>query len=260
MNNTVDLNRFGMLFKKHTVEHFRFYAMSLVVLGGVMMLVFSFDAAARGNYELSRGDQMGFFFLFLLLGGSIFASTVFSDLGEKRRAIQSLMLPASAIEKYLVGWIYTVVIYPLLCISCFYVIDCFFVFVVNGKSDAELVNVFSTNNDSHVLFGIYGLLNSLSLFGAVFFEKLHFVKTAFLFFVALAVTIFINKALLQMLIPEETRAMLPFAQVGLGKRGMAYAEILLPFGVQEIYVSVVLISTMLLFWLAAYFRLREKQI
>ena len=48
MNNTFNIGRFGRLLAKHTIEHYKSYLMSVLVLLGVMLLggVFLHDQCA----------------------------------------------------------------------------------------------------------------------------------------------------------------------------------------------------------------------
>src|SRR5665213_2760957 len=110
MNNTFNLTRFGRLFVKHTVEHYKSYLMSLAVLMGVMLLGDGFITYLIPGDFMDAGMQSALFMSVLLLAGTIFASTIFADLGDNKKAMASLTLPASHFEKYLVAWLYSVII------------------------------------------------------------------------------------------------------------------------------------------------------
>ena len=94
MKKTFSMNRFGRLFKKHTNEHYRNYLMSLAVLVGVMILGGSF-LVYMVDVQLDKNLQTFLFFTILLLAGTIFTSSVFADLGDRRKAIVWLTLSAS---------------------------------------------------------------------------------------------------------------------------------------------------------------------
>ncbi len=106
MNKTFSIHRFTRLFKKHTKEHFRNYLMSVAVLVGVMMLGGSF-LVYMADVQLDKSLQTFFFFSIMLLAGTIFTSNAFADLGERKKAITWLVLPASHFEKYMVAWVYS---------------------------------------------------------------------------------------------------------------------------------------------------------
>src|ERR1700743_2754531 len=100
MNNTFDLNRFLLLFKKHTLEHAKIYLLSFIVLMGLVFLVLGFDSYTNGGLLDKKAQQISFIFI-MLIGGSIFTSMSFIELGDKKKAIPFLTLPASHFEKYL---------------------------------------------------------------------------------------------------------------------------------------------------------------
>ncbi len=119
MKKTFSLNRFGRLFKKHTKEHYRNYLMSIAVLVGVMILGGSF-LVYMADVQLDKNIQTFLFFTIMLLAGTIFTSSVFADLGEKKKAIAWLTLPASHFEKYLVAWIYSFLLFIIVYTLIFY--------------------------------------------------------------------------------------------------------------------------------------------
>ena len=73
MKKTFSINRFGRLFKKHSIEHYRNYLMSIAVLVGVMILGGSF-LVYMADIPLDKNIQTFLFFTILLLAGTIFTS------------------------------------------------------------------------------------------------------------------------------------------------------------------------------------------
>src|ERR1700753_3363335 len=100
MNNIFSISRFWRLFIKHSAEHYRTYLMSISVLGGVMLLGGAFIIYMIPG-PLDAGFQSVLFVSLMLISGTIFTSTIFSDAGDKRKAIPILTLPASQFEKVL---------------------------------------------------------------------------------------------------------------------------------------------------------------
>ncbi len=121
MNNIFNIKRFSRLFIKHTVEHYKSYMMSLLVLLGVMLLGGCFLVYLI-NAPLELGLQTALFTGILLLAGTIFTSTIFSELGDKNKAMAWLTLPASHFEKYLVAWLFSYLIFIITYTSCFYLV------------------------------------------------------------------------------------------------------------------------------------------
>lgn len=122
MNNIFSFNRFTLLFKKHSIEHAKTYLLSIAVLAGLMSLVLGFTVYSSHGLLPIEIQNISFYY-FILGAGSIFTSLTFTDLGDKKRAPSALTLPASHFEKYLVSWLYSFVIFQLVLIGLFYLIN-----------------------------------------------------------------------------------------------------------------------------------------
>jgi hypothetical protein len=256
MNKTFNINRFWRLFIKHTAEHYRTYLMSIAVLAGVMLLGGGFII-----YMVPRPMDAGFqsivFVFLMLISGTIFTSTVFSDAGDKRKAIPMLTLPASQFEKFLVGWIYSYPVFIVVYTSIFYVV---LLGLINMKHwphyHTEVLNVFQGR--IYIIVAVFSMLHAITLFGAILFEKLHFIKTAFCFFISYAVLILANTLFLKALIGRDIMAAIPFGLLNFAERDKYYSvDIDYRF---TNWVLLLIMGLALLFWVAAYFRLKEKQV
>jgi len=256
MNNTFNLTRFGRLFVKHTVEHYKSYLMSLAVLICVMILGGSF-LIYMIEAPIDRGFQSAIFGMILLLAGTIFTSTIFAGYGDRKKAISLLTLPASHFEKYLVAWLYSFLIFAIVYSAGFYLIA---LLAINVKHfpghPSEIINILHWPVCG--MFVLYAFLHSVAFLGAIFFEKLHFIKTAFLFFISLTLLIIINKILLDSLIGQKMDTPVPFGNVRLRLSGQA-AEISLT-NLQDNWLILIISVLAVLFWAAAYYRLKEKQV
>ena len=171
-----------MLFRKHTLENYRMYLMSVGVLAGLLLLLMGFAAFVNDGYLLV-GFQEAFFVIVLLISGCIFTSLVFADLGDKKKAIPALTLPASHFEKYLVNWLYSFLIFQLLFIGLFYLIAAIvisFGHEVPGRENV-LLNLFDKDRMAYMAFVLYPIMHSIMFFGSIYFEKLHFIKSGFAF-------------------------------------------------------------------------------
>ena len=188
MNEVFSFRRFRRLFVKHTIEHYRTYLMSVAVLAGVLLLGGSFLFYMMSDPP-DPGFQTAMFGMLLLLAGTLFTSTVFSDFGDKNKAIPALTLPATTLEKFLVGWLYSYPIFLVVYTAAFYL-------AVLGLSSSKhwgagqhfyMLNLRQPGID--ILFLVYSVLHGVSLFGAISFRKQHFIKTGFAFFIALGAAI-----------------------------------------------------------------------
>lgn len=257
MNKIFNPVRFGKLFVKHTTEHYKSYLMALGVLIGVMVLGGSF-LVYMIDAPLNNSTQSVLFLMILLLAGTIYTSTVFADLGDKKKAIAYLTLPASHFEKYLVAWLYSFLIFLLIYTISFYIVALLLLNVkhIPGQADG-VINLLQKTHLEMAL--VYAFLHSIAFLGAVYFNKLHFIKTAFVFFVFLGLLILFNKIVLGGMIGRKVDAVPPFGELRFPDSGHM-VEITLPYTRQNPFLFYLIVALTPLIWIAAYYRLKEKQV
>ena len=257
MNNTFSINRFGLLLKKHYFENIRQYLMSPIVLIGVLIASFSYVIFVNDGGHPTVQNQFGVFLTFFILGGSIFTANIFSNFSEKRKAIAGLTLPASHFEKYLLGWLFTAILFPVVYTSLFYIVDIAVLRSFSGSHyTPRTINVFS--KEYRIVFLFYALFQSISLCGAIYFRKLHFIKTAFLFFLLVFGLLTLNTWMMGSLIPEKVRTTMFFDGVGFVQKGYHYYQIKPAH--PETYFNLCMALLTVAFWLSAYFKIKEKQV
>jgi hypothetical protein len=257
MNKTFNAKRFGRLFIKHSTEHYKSYGMSLFALVGVMLLGGSFLVYMTGA-RMDINNQWVLFTMILLLAGTIFTSTIFADLGDKKKAIPWLMLPASHFEKFLVAWIYSFVVFIITYTLSFYLVALFVLSIkpLDG-SPPEMFNI--SSNHALQIYMVYAFLHGVAICGAIYFEKLHFIKTAFIFFISLGILILMNKMLLGTMLGRNVEAASPFSNLRFAENGQVH-DIMLSSNQQGINSNYLVMVLAVIFWVAAYFRLKEKQV
>lgn len=258
MNNHFNFHRFGLLFRKHTAEHYKTYLLSLAVLQGGMFAVMGFI-----NYMASRPlgpNEQSIFIVLLLPGaGMMFSSTVFAQLGDKKRAIAYLTLPASQLEKYLVGWIYAFPVYLLLFVPAFYLMLSLLLHLdPRVVGEPEMINVLTSSPKLHTLVILYGLLSAVMLIGSAYFDKNHFTKTVFAGILALVLLYNLNKQLAQAMLGRELISVGPFGSVAFSEDDMRF-EVGIYEG-NEYLITALIVVLALLGWVAAYYKIREKQV
>ncbi|MGZ3874060.1 MAG: hypothetical protein ACXVJD_14155, partial [Mucilaginibacter sp.] len=237
-------------------ENYRTYLMSIGVLAGVMLLGGAFIVFVIPG-PLDAGFQSVLFVGLMLISGTIFTSTVFNDIGNKRKAIPVLTLPASQFEKFLVGWIYSYPAFIVIFTSIFYAV---LITLVGMKPwphhRTEILTVFQSR--MFIALVIYSLLHGVTLFGAVVFEKLHFVKTAFCFFIVYFILILLNTLFVKMLVGRDIMAAIPFGYLNFMEDNRYYSIDIAYQSASWVLVPIMILT--FLFWAAAYFRLKEKQV
>ena len=257
MSSQFNMARFGSLFMKHTIEHYRSYLMAISVLFGVLILGGSF-VIYMTDAPIDKGLQTAFFMMLMMLAGTIFTSTIFSDLGDRKKAVPWLTLPASHFEKYLVAWLYSFPIFLIAYTLIFYGIAFLAVHLSHSSTHPpELIDVF----DYRViqLYLLYAFLHGITICGAIYFDKLHFIKTAFIFFLTIGLFVLLNKVLLGQLIGKSVEATPPFSVIIFIDNSRQIA-IDLKDREQEIFAVTVMAVAAIILWAVAYFRVREKQL
>ena len=258
MNNVFSFKRFGRLLVKHTAEHFKSYLMALTVLIGVMVLGGSFIIFLIPD-SIDIGFQSALFMIILLLAGTIFTSTIFADIGDKKKAMAALTLPATHFEKYLVAWLYSFLVFLLVFTGSFYLIMAFLLSLKHTADghNQQIFNVFNNHFGSLILLA-FAVLHAVAFYGAIVFDKLHFIKTAFAFFIFIAFLIVINKIFQGALTGRDVIQNSPFGNLRF-MEGNKYIAVSLK-ETQGGYVLYIAMLMAILFWIAAYFRLKEKQV
>ena len=71
------------------------------------------------------------FFLSLFAVGTFYASQYFRDLGSRSKGINFLLVPASVFEKLLCSVLYTVVLFFVVFVAAFYLVDILMVAIAN---------------------------------------------------------------------------------------------------------------------------------
>ena len=107
------------------------------------------------------------------------------------------------------------------------------------------------------MYVLYALMHAVAFYGAIFYDKLHFIKTAFLFFISVGLLIAINKIILSVFIPKTVETTVPFGDLRIQSDQQTF-EINVS---QQDYWMIAIISVLaVIFWIAAYYRLKEKQV
>jgi len=257
MNNIFNINRFWRLFIKHTAEHYRAYLMSVAVLGGVMLLGGAFIIYMIPG-PLDAGFQSVLFVSLMLIAGSLFTSTIFADMGDKRKAVPTLTLPASQFEKFLVGWIYSFPIFLIFFTSIFYVVLLGLIGMKHWPHHrTEVLSVFQGR--VYIMIVVYSVLHAITLYGAILFDKLHIIKTAFSFFVSYAVLILLNTFFLRAIIGgRDIMAAVPYGFLNFQEHNRYYS---IDVTYQPTnWVLYIFMGLAILFWAIAYLKLKEKQV
>jgi hypothetical protein len=259
MNNIFSSQRFFKLLSKHTREQYKTYLISTAVLIGILSLMLGFTAYLSGG-ELGVRAQIAYFYIFLFLSGTIFTSMVFADLSDKKKSIPALTLPVSNFERFFVGWVYSYLIFQVVFVICYFIVDSIVIQVgnINPNVKNELFSVIDDKNKFLIAFLIFGLLHAVAFLGAIFFEKLHFIKTAFTIFILLGALQLINVPLISFFFKTNARMQPIFAGVSLQEKDNYY--FINPVDQSYAILITMFLAVSIVLWAAAFFKLKEKQV
>jgi hypothetical protein len=257
MNQYFNLTRFGRLLRKHTAEHFTSYAMSTAVLvGGVLVVLGILTYLTRRPLQ---HELQTILFIFGLLGaGSVFTASIFAEVSNPRAAASTLLLPASHLEKYLVAWLYSLPVFLVVYTTVFMGVNVAILRLANQGYPYEIYDFSRDAREWVSPLLSYALLHSITLWGAIYFRRLHVIKTAFLVFGSALVLILVNRQFMMALLPD-SRPIAPFGDVWVG-RGEQEGLLSLPDNQWQLVMVLLSLALAALLWAATYARLTEKQL
>lgn len=270
MNNTFNFNRFSLLIKRQWVENKKLFLMAsgiLLGLGSVFYLLLS-------NWKIGtidNGVQEGTFMVGIFIGGTLFTNYIFKDFADKNNSTSFLLTPASHFEKLLSGSFYSLIIFPLVFMALFFLMDYFFITMANtihqDLSVAKNLEIQEwEKNISHfnrlsqrpnVFFGsILGgwfITQAFMVLGTITFSRWAYIKTGFVGFAIMLVVGIISNYVFDGMISglaeqvESNNILYP--------KVMPTVEILRDI---TIFILKYIFTPLLL--LIAYFKLKEKQV
>ncbi|MDQ2719370.1 MAG: hypothetical protein M3Z26_06355 [Bacteroidota bacterium] len=263
MNNTFNIKRFGKLLKKTLLERpmntYGFTGLILAVtliLYAVLKTLSGFDMAQR--LTLFVGITGGSFFL---------ASFAFGFFSTNASGSSFLTLPASHFEKWLCAVLITGVLYPLIFLIFYRIIDTSFVAIYHNSLDTaspfykqqyEQVYKFDLNGiiarNIYIMFFIY---TGAMLLGALYFNKVAVIKVA-LVLCAVFIFAFGLNWLLAIGLFGSIEDAAPFNHVAISA-GKEIGSIELPSRVGKIFLYAIIVVFPAILWLLSFTRLREKE-
>lgn len=265
MNNTFDFNRFSLLVKRQWVENKKLFLMASFGIMGILVVINSLIMMWQTG-ALNESARFPFFLLALFFGGSIFANYVFKDLSDKNSSTSFLLVPASHVEKFLTGVFYAFIIFPIVFLTLFYVVDYGFVSIGNNIKDGLkssgmknmqlytfIMNSKKIQESLGEIIGFWLIIQAFILMGAAQFEGRSYVKTAFTGFALLFLIGFVVYLSDKLFLSDITKQ---FQNKGYSRELVKPTKDIIDgiLGVVSIYV---LPPTLLVI---AYFKLKEKQV
>ncbi len=293
MNQTFDARRWWLLVGKHWSENRKKYALSLVAIAGLLLILFLTMFNERRS--VTNEIQVTTYYSGLFIVGCLYASMLFADLASKTRGLNYLLVPASQLEKLLCALFYGVIVFFVCYTALFYLVDFIAVKVSNTFAysrwvehhsaqdvfeGSKVYNVFVTpNRDADELGFVFYLLlfffvlQAAFIYGSIFFAKFNFIKSIIaLLVIGLFISFVIAKLIAPILPPGSYRHGITSYEVYTvkstpsGDGVMIYSDavndklVSIPEWIGDVLLFLLKYALAPLFWLAAYYRLKEKEI
>ena len=263
MSNTFNAKRFGFLFRKTIIER-------PIQIVGVTVLLFllSFIAYAVLKKILGFAPAQNGTFLWGLAGGGFFlASFVFGYFSNNASGSSYLTLPASYFEKWLCSIAITGVLYPIIFLIFYHFMDAAFVAAYHNSLDPtsvyykqqyESVYTFDLNGIvAWKMYSMFLLLTGSMLTGALYFNKIPFIKTGITLCILFFVFIGLNWMIATILFRNVNDAF-PYDYVTLTV-GKEQGTLILPSNVENFFHYSLAFVIPAILWILPLRRLREKE-
>ncbi len=263
MNNTFNAMRFWLLLKKTLLERpmqtFGFTGLSLA-------LVLILYVIAKSIIGFSGAQNLSFIWG-LPLGSCLLASIVFGYFSSNASGASFLTLPASNFEKWLCAILIAGVLYPLIFLLFYRIMDSSFVSLYHHHLDPsapfykeryESVYIFNFNGIvAWKVYPTFFLLTGIMLVGTLYFNKTPFIKTAIIVCILIISFVGLNWLMAKMIFGNITDAgSLYYVTIPVGKEE---GSIELPDQISKIFSYGLWYIIPGILWLLSFARLREKE-
>ncbi len=271
-NNIFSAGRFSLYMRKHLVDNYRIYGMSIIVLTVLLLttLLLNLSDNFRVHPQISR--LLPLYFIGMFLTGLIFTSLSFRELSNKPQGIDYLLFPSSQLEKYLSTLLVTTVGFLLIYHFAFYLaylgLDAIIASQTGTHMQNDLDDAFKHDAMQYFYYGWF-IAQAIMLLGSIYFQKFSFIKTIFLFAVFLLALYFINTLFALGFFGHRLpkwNAHFPFIGINvmLGERPSEFDPqthqfLMLPSNIRDVFLffGKYLVTPMI--WTLAYMRLRDKE-
>lgn len=260
-NNTFSTKRFALLWKQHVFQNTDFILLATGAYVGVIFIILSIAQLGNGLRPHDHNSFQGFLIGFVSVFGVLYAGHAFPAFRTKESTITYIMVPASALEKFVFEFTnricITILLLPLLYWATFHLQG--YVFTIFANEEFQPIGphylvAIGVNEPDYAIL-IYTLITSgillalvLAFTGASMFNKQPLVKS--LFAVAVVAAFFTGYSYI---VIEE---------LGVGRYNPPENMVLLAMGEFEILrqVSIVLIMTIVVMLIVAFRKLKEREV
>lgn len=264
MSSTFSFSRLGKLITKQLFENARLYIFSVLALIGLLAIIFVFWIFSDG--PTYREEATYFIFLLgLFIAGSIFASMSFNMLGSKDKGIYWLSIPATHLEKLICTIFFSTILFTIVYCLCFYLVKTIGISLLqvflkkHGGTYIEITN-FEQGFGSVFKYFIYGYfaVQALYLLGSVYFSRYSFIVTTVAgAFIAFGFAFYLSQI-------DDILGPVGWDLISVRKEDDSIKDGYLLYSISPTAASICKYAFQFawvpLFWLATWYRLKEKEV
>jgi hypothetical protein len=257
-NNIFNWNRFRLLFRQHFIHNFQFLLLATGAYVGVIFIGLSLVQIGNSLQPHEYENFQGFLVVFVTVFGILYVGHSFPAFRSKESTISYLMIPASALEKFVFEFVsrigFTLLTLPLLFWLTFHLQGYFFTmfsdYVFKPIGVQYLVTIDDDVPNLVYLLVAGGILFCLSLAftGSAMFTKQPLVKS--LFAVAVVIMFFGGYSFIVI------------EHLGLGKYNPPESMLLVPLddynALTSVTIALFVATAVMLF--VAYRKLKEREV
>jgi len=278
-NQYFSMRRWLKIVALHWAGNRKRYLLALPAMLGLLAIWEGFLLIMNRYNPLDDGMQAVTYYTGLLVVGSLFASTAFSDLGSKSRGIAWLAIPASALEKLLCALLFAVLVFFVVYNVIYYAVDIPLVGLCNRLIEVQhrvwsggypiqpdaVFNVLKgmpgdrLDRQLHIYLFFYFMVQSAFLFGSVYFERYAFVKTIVAVLLCILFFAILDERVIGATIPQGWDHFL-FSEWKSNGDTLRARVVSIPLVASIALVGLLVFGTPLVLWTAAYFRIKEKEV
>lgn len=263
MSNTFNLKRFGLLFKKTLLEKpMQMFGFTGLIFLFILIVYYIFKTFV--NFQAAQNVS----FLWGMVGGDfILASFVFNYFSTSASGSSYLTLPVSNFEKWLSAVLIAGVLYPLIFMVFYRIMDAGFIAAYHNSLDPngpfykiryEAVYLLSFNDRlPRMIYPMFLVFSGMMLIGSLYFNKVALVKTALAVCILFLAIYGLNYLFARLLLSNIDDAF-PFQHVGI-LVGKEVGSVELPKNVHDPIWYFISWGLPVILWGVALIRLREKE-
>lgn len=264
MKDTFNLYRFTLLFKKTILER----PMQLLGLMALVLIIsfgfFSFFAYFK---QWESAHALAFIWGYVG-GGIILSSVIFANFNTNASGSAYLMLPASSFEKWLCGIFIAGVMFTIIFLGFYRLMDFSFISIYHSRLDKNATHYQYLYNQAQIFefdsrlakigYMIFANFAGAALLGSLYYNRAGLVKTALTVLATLAFIGFVNYVFAGLFFSQLSSAN-PFWSVNLQLTNN-YRTVDAPQYIKDFADNLTKFILPAILWVTVYIRLREKEI